>query len=732
MPRISSRTIALDTEDTGVDFHHGARPFFVTIAYEDGDEIRNRSWQWAVNPVTRMPAIPPGDLQEIRREIASADRIVGQNLKFDAHALATIGIAVPWDRVDDTLISGHLLASSQPHNLTAMVGDYLGIDIKPWEAKLEAAVREASKIAKRDFSGSLQGNLAPGGKVDIVPRWRIAKKGDPMMPSAKGKDAEKRGKGVEDGAIWRHDFWLPAALAKKLGYPPGHPWHTVLAEYSNCDSATTLALWRVMERELTEQKLWPLYRAKMMNLPGLYEMEERGATVIKSEMACIQGEYCLEIAERTEECLRIAKEHDYDLVIPKQGNNGSLTTFVFDVLRLPVVKHTKMTDKGGGGNPSFDKDVIEEYKKTLDGDQLAFIKALSAVRKRAKSNDFFAAYEKFGIPAPGNILRLHPSVNPTATATTRLSMSTPNLQQVSRQESVCEDCHGDGCAACDDTGEDLHSARKVFGPAPGREWWSADAKNIELRIPAYESGEEALIELFERPDDPPFYGSQHMLNMSIVYDDVWEAEVRAVGLEKVGPHCKKKYASTHYHWTKCGGLAMQYQCGEETADRTFRRNGSYARLKEFFANVGKLNSYWVDFAQRNGYVETIPDKSLGNVRGYPLLCQRNEWGRNKPTIPLNYHVQGTAGWWMVQAMNRCRAQLLEWRKEGFDGYMALTVHDEIVFDFPAAKMVNGKPGNLWRARILQKLMEQGGLDINIPTPVSLEHHAKSWAEGAAV
>ena len=257
-----------------------------------------------------------------------------------------------------------------------------------------------------------------------------------------------------------------------------------------------------------------------------------------------------------------------------------------------------------------------------------------------------------------------------------------------------------------------------------------DAKNIELRIPAYESGEASLVELFEHPDDPPFYGSQHLLNCSLVYPDLWEEELRAVGIEKVGPHFKKKYSSSWYHWGKCGGLAIQYQCGPDTADRTFRRKGSYDRIKGSLRALSAHNDRQVKFANKHGWVETIPDRSICPDRGYPLMCGRTLGGGIKPTVPLNYRTQGSAGWWMVKALNRCQGQLAKWRTSGFDGFIALTVHDEILFDMPVAARNNaGQPGNLWRAAVLKRLMETGGSDIGVPTPVSVEYHEKNWAEG---
>src|SRR6185369_18002322 len=98
--------------------------------------------------------------------------------------------------------------------------------------------------------------------------------------------------------------------------------------------------------------------------------------------------------------------------------------------------------------------------------------------------------------------------------------------------------------------------------------------------PAYECGEKDLIDLFEREKDPPYYGSEHILNFSIVYEDLWAAAVKEVGLDKAGPYCKKKYAASWYQRCKNGDFAVGYGAvnradGKGTADRAFGRPGSH-------------------------------------------------------------------------------------------------------------------------------------------------------------
>lgn len=280
---------------------------------------------------------------------------------------------------------------------------------------------------------------------------------------------------------------------------------------------------------------------------------------------------------------------------------------------------------------------------------------------------------------------------------------------------------------------DKQTVRCCFGPAPGWEWWSFDAKNIELRIPAYASEEQDLINLFEKADEPPYYGSTHLLNFATVYPDLWAREAAKVGWDKVGPHCKKEYAATYYQWCKNGGFAIQYNCGERTADRAFRQPGAFRLLKSRFAKLEKLNQRCLQQANKYGYVETLPDRTVDPQRGYPLLCTRTERGSVLTTVPLSYFVQGTAMWWTMKAMLRVHAQLEAWRQaDGFDAYIAMQVHDELVVAMPRRahpRAATAAASNLGRARVIQQLMAQGGDDIGVPTPVGCEFHDRNWAEG---
>lgn len=686
--------LAVDSETTGTDLEHGARPFFITLCYDDGEQLW---YEWDVDPLTRLPKVVDRDVQELTGlfkrasgwgkfdgKVAERHTLVLQNAKFDCSALATVGVTnFPWEQVHDTLIAGHLLASNQPHDLTSMVLQYLGWDIQPYEDKLEKACKQARHLARKHF-----------------PNWRIAKEGLPEMPSAKsGKGKTERG--AEDEAPWKFDTWLPKTIARELGYEEGHPWYTVLQEYANTDSATTVALWKVQKQELLKRGLWEIYLERRKLLPIVQRMQQRGVTVSGDRLEELKQKYEYESGQAGRICVNIAASLGYELNLPKgASNNKSLVEFCFGPLNLPPVKRSNKT-----GNPSLDKYVLEEYEATLppNSKALTFIRQLRGKRARDTARTYLNSYKRMWLPMDGEPgwYRLHPSLNPTGTDTLRMSCSNPNGQNISKKEDF--------------------NLRYAFGPAPGREWWSLDYENLELRLPAYESGEQAMITLFERPDDPPYFGSYHLLNASLVYPDLFWPLAEDKGA------FKKKYASTWYQWIKNAGFALIYGCQKAKFDATAHKAGAYDLLKANMQELFRLSDHWVQFANKHGYVETMPDKTVDPNKGYPVMCSRTEWGKINPTVPLNYHIQSTACWIAAKAMVRCEEQLNQWTREDPRGYhMALQVHDEIVFDFPYAEGT----GNTPKAIRIKELMEMSGNDVGIPLKVAVTYNPHNWSEGA--
>lgn len=676
--------ISLDTETTGLDLRHGAKPFFVTtckmVTQPNGKKKGiNKFWHWKVDPLTREPQIPEEDLDEIQATISKADSLVLQNSKFDVQVLSTVlpdlGRNWRWKDTHDTLIAGHLLASSHPHNLTDMASTYLGVDIAPYEKRMKECCDAARRICRSKY-----------------PSWRIAKEGLPEMPSVKA-------------TAWKNDMWLPAALCEEMGVKAisewveydASWWLSALQEYANVDSAVTLALIAIQMERIKERGLWEIYLERLKVLPVAFKIEDHGVTLSSSRLDEKELEYALESSKAGKTCVSIAKARGFDLTLPKSGNNQSLMSFCFSErgLNLPRIKTSKET-----GNPSLDKEVVSEYLTSLpEGPALDFIKALSAKRKRDTALLYMSAYRRFWkMTQNKGWYRLHPWLNPTGTATLRWSSTNPNEQNISKQEGF--------------------NLRYSFGPEPGREWWSFDAKNIELRLPAFTAPEPDLIYIFENPDKPPYFGSYHLAVFDALYPDLYKEH---------GKKVKDLFESTYYQWVKNGNFAMIYGCQRAKADSTYHMTGAYDKVRHRFPNIARLADYQIAFAEKYGYVETIPDKTVNPKRGYPLLCTRTEYGNILPTVPLNYHIQGSACWWMMRAM----VKVQDYLETLGDYHIAMQVHDELVIDMPsgAGRGENMHDFNFPVAQEIARLMASCGDDLGVPTPIGIEFNPENWSVG---
>lgn len=730
----SALIISLDTETTGVDLAHAAMPFLVTWCElgSDGPCF----CEWDVDPLTRIPVVPQGDVEYITELIDAADLIYLHNAKFDYRALRKIDIDLPWSKVRDTLVASHLLASNHRHDLTWCCIEYLGADIESHELHIKEATQACRTIAKRDY-----------------PQWLLADEGKPGMPSVKASSNR------DEDKPWKNDMWLPRALINQWDVE-GHPidddkWLTACSKYANADSEHTLPLGLEMERLIRERGLWKIYEHRLQLPRVACEMECHGVTAIGDYTDAAVEDCERYVADAEGSLVEIAVGYGHKLELADGAAiNDNMRDFFYgtvrqecprctyvkrvkhwngDVLdesavcpkcsgrRKDPVRHTLITRTRNKnldlpvilgaktGNATLDAEAMTEYLHTLEGDAQAFVELLLDKRGHDTALTYMQAYRRFWIPVAGcpGYYRIHPSLNPCGTDHLRWASNSPNMQNVSTG---------------DDDGE--LSLRECFGPAPGREWWKADYKNLEKRIPAYEAQEPKLVEIFEKPNEPPYWGSDHNLIASLLYpDEFWPfAEVEGE-FKRQHPRLAKKAKNTNF--------AKQYGCGKRKAERTAGVAGAFDLIDRGLPELAKLQDYYLRTAERTGWVQTLPDRTVDLERGYPILASRTEDGRVLSTTPFNYHVSGTACWVKNTALVRCADQCAKWRAEGFDAWVILEVHDELLFDFPrGATMAE----NLPRAVVLRELMEQSGPDLvpPIPTPVSLEYCPVSWAEGVSV
>ncbi len=720
--------ISLDTETTGLDIVHDARPFLVAWCEKDCDP---QFVEWDVDPLTRQPNTDPEDVAYIIELIDAADTIYLHNSKFDWRALDSIGIYLPWDKVRDTLVMSHLLATNGGHKLEELCYDYLGRDIKKYELSVKEITRIARAIAKRDY-----------------PTWRIAAEGVEGMPSV--KDSSER----EEDKPWNNDMWLPRALIKAgcKQFIPAH-WATVTSEYANSDSEHTLYLGLELEKRIRQGNYWNVYEKHRTYLPHIAcEMECYGVTARGDYTSTTISEYQSHTSEAEAALVAIAADHRHPLELAKGASlNDNMRDFFYGSeiaycprckyqkrikhwnderlidtscpkcakkkkspatvrlhfeskpnLQLPVIISSKTH------RATLDGGAMKEYIETLDeGDALRFVEILANKRMYDTALMYMEQYRRYWIPVPhhSGFYRIHASLNPCGTDHLRWASNSPNMQNVSGET------------------KDL-SNRACFGPLPDREWWCMDYKSIEARLPAYESGEQKMIDVFERSNEPPYWGNLYNLTASVLYPKEYMPLKDTEGLFR-------KMHDRLYKRAKFFVLAKNYGAGRRKGDLLSGIENSYDLVDNEFPLLAKLQTKYLRDAERIGYVETLPDRTVDPAHGYPILASRTEDGRVLSTTPFNYHISGTACWVKNTALIACSAKLAEWRKEGFDAHIALEVHDEILFDFPRGRDMQE---NLSNALELRALMEQSGSNLvpSIPTPVSIKYHIETWASGVTV
>jgi len=694
--------ISCDTETTGLDKNHGSRPYFVTITNE---QHQTKFWEADVHPFTRIPDWSQQDIQEIKYSLwdpimLERQQIVFHNAKFDISMLESldpeIGENWPWDMTHETLYSGHLLNSNLLLNLTTQVTYYLDFNIKPYEIKLKEAVTAARRLCRTKAFIERHG------------QWRLATEGDPMMPSVKGsakkKSKSKLGDADEDESSWQADMWLPRTVAKYEKYPSDHLWWTVLSDYSNVDSGCTLPLHKQHKRMLEDRGLWAIYLERLKMLPIIYDMEHRGLSMSLDRMQELEQQFeeISKLAGKT--CVDVAENYGYGLELPKNGMNKSLTEVCFNkdglnLLSFPSAEEHPKTEKG---QPSLNKFALEHYLIATESslDHQSFLKSIQKKRGADTALSYRNSYRAYmlKIEEP-DWYQLYPSLNPTGTGTLRWTSRGPNEQQISKKEDF--------------------NLRYIFGPRPGYEWWSLDYDNLELRIPAYEAGERVMIDIFEKPEEAPYFGSYHLLNASIVYPDLFWPLADEKGA------FKKKYADTWYQWIKNFGFAVGYGAIESsgTADQAAHKPGAQRMVQDRLKELAKLNKHQIQLANKQGYVETIPDREVDPHKGYPLTCPRGRYGQISPTIPLNYHVQGTACWVVMRAMFKIQTYFT---KHCPQARIVMNIHDEVMLEFPYVENEGNRP----HLEKIRGIMGGVGQCIGVNLTCGLNYHPICWSQSA--
>ena len=324
--------------------------------------------------------------------------------------------------------------------------------------------------------------------------------------------------------------------------------------------------------------------------------------------------------ETLEKTIYFLAGEEFNINSPKQ-----LSVILFEKLKLPVVKKTKT-------GYSTDVEVLEELYHKHD-----MIPYIIEHRQMVKLKSTYAeGLEKVINPTTGKI---HSSFNQTVTATGRISSTEPNLQNIPIRHEM---------------GREI---RKAFIPSTENAIFvDADYSQIELRVLAHITGDEALIKAFTSGEDI------HTSTASLVFE---------VDPDKVTSELRRRAKAVNF------GIVYGISDYGLSKDLGTTRKEAKQYIDGYLAKYPKVKAYMdeiVGLGQEQGYVETI----FHRRRQLPELMSKNFNQRSfGKRIAMNTPIQGSAADIIKIAMVKVYRAL---KDAGLKSRLILQVHDELVVE----------------------------------------------------
>ncbi|MGH7710129.1 MAG: DNA polymerase I, partial [Gemmatimonadaceae bacterium] len=422
----------------------------------------------------------------------------------------------------------------------------------------------------------------------------------------------------------------------------------------SCENADiTLQLRRVLEEKLTAHELSELFREIELALVGVIaEMEWTGITTDVAWFASLKERFQRE-RKRVEETIWEEAGERFNI-----NSNQQLRVILFEKLGLPVRKRTPT-------GASTDVSVLQELAD--EGHRLPSL--MMEYRELAKlESTYLDTLPALVDPRDG---RLHTSYNQTVAATGRLSSSDPNLQNIPVRREL---------------GRDI---RRGFIPRTGWLMLTADYSQIELRLLAHLSQDEAFLHAFQSSAD--IHRQTAAIIFGLAPDDVtseMRARAKTINFATIygqGPHALSRQ------------LKLSHAEAKEFIDEYFRR----------FTGVRAYLDRMVTSARERGYVETI----FKRRRYIPELRDKNfsirAFGER---VATNAPLQGSAADLIKIAMIRVSTAL---KTGALESKLLLQVHDELVFESPPSELDN------MRALIKEEMERAATLSVPLVVDVGV-------------
>ncbi len=460
----------------------------------------------------------------------------------------------------------------------------------------------------------------------------------------------------------REDFIFDTALAAYLldANESEYPLSRVTARYLGEEQSGTQAIYNLYPvlsaklKELDMEKLY--YEIELPLCLVLSDMEQAGFYVDRKALYDF-GESLNGDIERLQNSIWQHAGHEFNINSPKQ-----LGEVLFEELMLPSGKKTKT-------GWSTNVDVMEKLRgKHPIVDEVLEYRTLTKLK---------STYAEGLLKVIGEDGRIRSSFQMTVTATGRLSSTEPNLQNIPVRKKL---------------GAEI---RKMFVAGPGMVLVDADYSQIELRLLAHISGDEAMRDAFLSGED---------------FHTVTASKVFNVPIEEVTPVLRSRAKAVNF------GIVYGISAFSLAQDIGVFPNEAKAYMDAYLDKYHGVRDYMEKIkaqAKTDGYVETL----FHRRRYLPELKSSNFNVRSfGERVALNMPVQGTAADVIKLAMVNVHRRL---QVEKLEARLILQVHDELIVECPESEA----------ERVQALLEEEMENAVHYSVPLIAEAHiGHSWAE----
>jgi len=400
-----------------------------------------------------------------------------------------------------------------------------------------------------------------------------------------------------------------------------------VAPYAADDARVALELGRYYSKRLDDEQKWLLWEMDMPLTAVIAGMEQAGVALDQRYLGQFSEELSTELGRLETEIYRLAG-HGFNIQSTQQ-----LQKVLFEELGLKTQGRTR--SKTGF---STDAAVLEK----LVGEHEIVSKILEFRQLSKLRSTYVDALPRQISPRDG---RLHGEFNQAATATGRLSSSNPNLQNIPIRTELGR------------------RIRRAFVPEmQSHRLISADYSQIELRLLAHMSGDETLIDAFQKNQDVHARTAMEIFDVPI---DKVNSDMRRIG--------------------KTINFSLIYQQGAYSTaqDLNISTREAQAFIDKYFSRYPRVRTFMmetIEEARASGYAKTI----WGRKRYFRNLNDRSDVVRRADErAACNAPLQGSAADLMKLAMIRLDQQLKERR---LSAKLILQVHDELVLEVAEAEV----------------------------------------------